>query len=240
MERPKDFSEKIKPPSYHGVLYPADPANLRQMISRSQADCAESRNCYIVPHRAYDYCLDLYIGAFKALARRGADIVIFIAPLHRESDDNIYLPRYETFLFPGGQISVYPPNINVAGNNIKYSNIPFDQETAFELVLPFLFYFLKDVPVLPIFCGKEIRINDFELLLRYVENKGNNPAYILSANNLTKNKFCCEELITLFGEYKRKNIEELKTNALESLKSKDIIISGLYSFSKGGSNEGGY
>ena len=139
-----------------GLFYPADGKELVSLIEElvEAAPLPESKTDTVVtPHAAYEFCGKYMASAFKALKTETPDRIVVICPVHRELDDGIYLPPAGGIVLPSGKILFDREGIDKLSNLPlgRILDIPYLEEPAMELQLPFIGKLYPGVPVLPIY-----------------------------------------------------------------------------------------
>lgn len=187
-----------KEPSFAGSFYPADINDLNKILdSYKEPNRAVFKSkAIIVPHAGYVYSGHAAMTGFMNF-EPGENIFV-IAPSHHESFTNISMPEYTYFDTPLGSIEVN--NRLIKEISEKYpcvvSNVPFEQEHAIEVQLPFLqnvFYpqkqsaidFVKNLKKM----GKKLRIVpiltgkcDYRLISDIIAEYWENSSFIISSD----------------------------------------------------------
>ena len=144
-------------PLADGILYPADPEELKKTIIKSlEKNSEDSANAVLFPHASYNFCSKHIGSAFSRLAGNNPDCIILLAPVHREKKPEIYLPSFEYFYTPLGKIKIDREKINrlsFQSGSIRINDMPFQEEIGIETALPYVCYLFPGVPVLPVYTG---------------------------------------------------------------------------------------
>ena len=151
---------KIRQPAVAGAFYPANPEQLKQMVSQYLNDAktlAKVPKAIIVPHAGYIYSGPVAATAYARLqqARDTISRVVLLGPSHRIGFTGLAASSAEFFSSPLGDIPVDTEAIN------NISNFPFvsclDQahqsEHCLEVQLPFLQQILNKFTLVPIVVG---------------------------------------------------------------------------------------
>lgn len=184
MENPKDFSKELKKPFLQGLFYPADIDELEKMLQTEMSLCQldlSPGNAFIIPHGAYDFTLKSLIYALKRIYLYKPEVLYFFAPFHNELSNTIYSPLYADFNYPGGNVKVENYYLNTF-DDITFSNIPFDEETSFEPLLPLFNLILPDTEIIPFYFSENISKEKVLSLKNQLEDKHKNPGIFVSAN----------------------------------------------------------
>ncbi|RKX76927.1 MAG: AmmeMemoRadiSam system protein B [Spirochaetes bacterium] len=152
-------------PVVSGLFYPDSVDRLKNQIenlfSLSEGVNDEAQ-AIISPHAAYRYCGHLCATAFKAASSREVKTAVVLSCVHREPEEKIFLPGREGFLTPLGTVYVdqkLKTRLLAQSKRVVESNIPFEEEHAIEVQLPFIQYLFPKVKLLPILIGKSSSIN---------------------------------------------------------------------------------
>jgi len=146
-----------------GLFYPKEKEELTSLLNDllSQApDPEESTDCIVTPHAAYTYSGKHMATAFNALKngpKAAPERIIILAPLHREAEPGIYLPPAGGIELPNGRINFDTQGIELLKdkNFFSYWDVPFLEEPAIELQLPFVLRLFPGIPVLPVYANVE-------------------------------------------------------------------------------------
>ena len=128
-----------KEPFFAGSFYPATSDELNQLLNSYKEEKANYKSkAIIVPHAGYMYSGHCAMAGFQHF--EPSENIFIIAPSHHETFTNIAMPEYTYFDTPLGSIEVNNRLIKEIAS--KYpcivSNVPFEQEHAIEVQLPFL------------------------------------------------------------------------------------------------------
>ncbi len=139
-----------------GLFYPRKKEELTSLIEKVLEEAPEPEmpaDAIVTPHAAYKFCIPHMASSFKSLQNKNPSRIIILAPLHRECENEIFLPEGDLFATPFGKIHIDTRAVEELGNAplIKKWEVPFLEEPAVELQLPFISYLFPHVPVLPVF-----------------------------------------------------------------------------------------
>ena len=151
---------KIRPAAVAGMFYPADPAELEQMVT-SYLDKASSDTevpkAIIAPHAGYVYSGSIAAAAYAKLipARHTIKRVILLGPAHRVYVKGLALASATSFSTPLGDVPIDTvltekllqlPQVSVMDS-------AHAQEHSLEVQLPFLQLILDGFTLLPLLVG---------------------------------------------------------------------------------------
>lgn len=168
-------NQTIHTPIAAGVLYPSDPRDLAgkvdalmqagKEIFRTAAQSTgfsekENPRVLVVPHAAYDHVGSLIASAFAALVQSGGvgDIrrVILLSTLHRDKTGRAIIPSYTSFEIPGARLEVdsaVMEKLKRISSVFTVEEIPFAEEHAQEVLLPFILRMFPQAGIVPILLG---------------------------------------------------------------------------------------
>lgn len=189
MEKPQEFSKTIKKQFLDGIFYPSRPAELDRFLENALSEFNVpdfEADGFVIPHGAWDYTLPAYLIAFTYIKKIRPDIIIFFAPFHNDNSGKVYISEYTCFHFPGGFYQYqFPLSFFDKFQNNQYmlkSNIPFDEETAFEALLPVHSMLTPDIPVLPVFCGMAVNSDFIKGFYTQIKRFYRIPYLLVSSN----------------------------------------------------------
>lgn len=156
-----NVSTKIRPPAVAGLFYPADPAELRDVISEYSAQGATfagpTPKALIVPHAGYIYSGVIAAAAYSQVAhqRRRIRRIVIIGPSHRVYLRGMAVPAAEAFQTPLGMVPVDRELKSrvLAHEQVVESDTPHASEHSLEVQLPFLQVMFDEFTLLPIALG---------------------------------------------------------------------------------------
>jgi len=147
-------------PAFAGAFYPADRGELSFQINKYLNAAAKTATgepiALIVPHAGYPYSGPVAAAAYKQVEGSGIKTVIILAASHSLNFEQIALPAYSEFETPLGKVPVDREFINKMkqlNDRIVVSDIPFKNEHAIEVQLPFLQSVLRDFKIVPVLFG---------------------------------------------------------------------------------------
>jgi len=137
---------RARPPAVAGSFYPADPAELREQVSRLLAAAAAGPQpkAVIVPHAGYVYSGAVAASAFRRLE---ADRVVLLGPSHFFPLRGVALPGVQLFATPLGEVPVESPP------DIPAQPAAHAEEHSLEVEVPFLQQALRQFTLVPLVVG---------------------------------------------------------------------------------------
>ena len=233
-----------KIPSFAGSFYPSNPTELNKLLdSYKEPDkVAYKSKAIIVPHAGYNYSGHAAMAAYQHF--EPSENIFIFAPSHHENFTNIALPEYTYFDTPLGSIEVNNRLIKELVN--KYpcvlSNVPFEQEHAIEVQLPFLqniflpqkqnaIDFVKNLKKL----GRKIRIVpvligkcDYHLISDIISEYWETSSFIISSD---LSHFYSQNICRQIDNYTAVIIESGKIDCFQNEQACGLIgIKGLVDF----------
>jgi MEMO1 family protein len=178
----------IRPPAVAGLFYPADKVELENTCLRFLENARAEIKTFppkklfgiISPHAGYPYSGYTAAHGYSMLKKGDFDIVIVVAPSHREYFDGISVFSGKAYSTPLGEIEVDGPLrdsfIATAGEVAIESRAGHKSEHAIEVQLPFLQLTLGRFTLLPIVLGDQNR--------RYCKMLGGAIADLISGRNV--------------------------------------------------------
>ncbi len=154
--------ETTRPAAVAGLFYPADAAQLQQLVTRlldevAPTPGAPSPKALIAPHAGYIYSGPIAARAYAPLAALADRIhrVILLGPVHRVPVRGLALPGVESFATPLGNVPVDAQAVAAIGHlpQVVTSARAHAQEHSLEVHLPFLQRVLNDFTLLPLAVG---------------------------------------------------------------------------------------
>lgn len=160
-----NVSTKVRSPAVAGLFYPADPSELRGMISEYSAQAGTVAapapealpKALIVPHAGYIYSGVIAAAAYSQVAHQRTQIrrIVLIGPSHRVYLRGMAVPEAEVFQTPLGMVPVdreLKARV-LAHEQVLESNTPHASEHSLEVQLPFLQMLFDEFTLLPIVLG---------------------------------------------------------------------------------------
>jgi AmmeMemoRadiSam system protein B len=168
---------QVKTPAVAGMFYPADPAELQDMLkgflAATHPDSEQRPMALVAPHAGYQYSGPIAAAAYATLAPWADQIrrVVVLAPSHHVPFTGIAASSADSFQTPLGLIPVDRAAVQQLDGDpaVHTLDLAFAQEHALEVQLPFLQTVLQDFQLIPLIVG-EARSDDvsrvIESLLR--------------------------------------------------------------------------
>jgi MEMO1 family protein len=151
----------VRAPAVAGYFYPADPVELRELVSGLLAqvsgnDLPAPSKAFVVPHAGYVYSGSTAASAYAELTlRRAIGKVVLIGPSHRVYLSGAALPTASAFATPLGTIAIdaeiRKTLLSLPG--VIESDTPHEPEHSLEVQLPFLQVALGGFTLTPIVLG---------------------------------------------------------------------------------------
>lgn len=182
-------------PRHQVIFYPEDPAALSQATRTrtSPVHLSTLPSALLCPHASYDMSLQALHNSFARAAGLHPNLVVVLVPLHQE----VLMCDEPAFLF-----SQKGEGMVIGGNTIRFATdllaqlqvryTPhlaleesyFEEESAFELTLPFINSYLPDTPVLGLAVGAcaKPQLELLEHLLAFITDYEEQTLFIVSSN----------------------------------------------------------
>uniref|UniRef100_A0A7C3I5Y1 AmmeMemoRadiSam system protein B n=1 Tax=Gracilinema caldarium TaxID=215591 RepID=A0A7C3I5Y1_9SPIR len=152
-------------PVMAGIFYPDTPAGVRGSMHRfyelnglqrsgTGPDCKPL--VLIVPHAVWDLSGPLLARAFSLVKERQIDQVVLLGPLHASTKEGIYVSDSDCFETPLGDIWVHKAKVDEllsCATVFELNDIPHLSEHSLEVLLPWIFDTLPNVPIIPLLVG---------------------------------------------------------------------------------------
>ena len=156
---------RVRPPAVAGRFYPADPAELRDLVDRLLGEVrCEPRPvlpaAVVAPHAGYRYSSAVAAAAYAQLTTAPPTAVpriVLLGPAHFCPLDGMAVPAVDAFATPLGTVRVDDDARRVATAlpGLAVDDRPHDGEHSLETQLPFLQRVLgPEVAVLPVLVGR--------------------------------------------------------------------------------------
>ncbi len=149
-----------------GAFYPAEPAVLRQTITRwlAQASSAEhfSPRILISPHAGYDYSGPVAAWAFRQVQGRTYDGVVVVGLTHRDDFEGTSVDDRPAYHTPLGTIPVDLQAVEFLKTQPGLTHVERaheSQEHSLEVMLPFLQVALGDFKLVPLLMGRQAAVD---------------------------------------------------------------------------------
>jgi len=153
----------VRPPAVAGAFYPADPAQLRRMVTRFLEEAVPPPRPFhvpyavVAPHAGYVYSGPIAGSAYAPFAARARDIdtVILVGASHHFPYRGIAASSMEAFRTPLGLVPVDRELTEQAceHRSVGYLDEAHAPEHSLEVQLPFLQMLLPEFLIVPLLCG---------------------------------------------------------------------------------------
>ncbi len=160
----------VRLPAVAGVFYPGDPVELAGtialMLPAREEGPAPAVRGMIVPHAGYAYSGPTAGKAYGKLARGAYDVVVVVAPSHREFFEGVSVFDGEAYMTPLGNVPVDAEIRDALMREapfVRASASGHGSEHAVEVHLPFLQTVLGTFSFLPLVIGHQIPETCFAL-----------------------------------------------------------------------------
>ena len=182
-------------PRHQVIFYPEDPVSLSEatQIRTSPVHLSTLPSALLCPHASYDMSLQALHKSFARTAGLRPNLVVVLVPLHQE----VLMCDEPAFLF-----SLEGEGMVIGGKPIRFATdvlahlkalyTPhlalqesyFEEESAFELTLPFINSYVPDTPVLGLAVGtcSKPQLNVLERLLASITDYEKKTLFIVSSN----------------------------------------------------------
>jgi len=153
---------RVRAPAVAGMFYPADRAELQQMVTdllaAAPTDKSESPpKALIAPHAGYIYSGPIAATAYACLSSISSTIrrVVLLGPSHRVPLQGLALPAADEFATPMGTIAIDQRAIEVIRDlpQVTVSDEAHEMEHSLEVHLPFLQLTLDSFQLVPLVVG---------------------------------------------------------------------------------------
>ena len=135
-------------PTVAGTWYPADPAELRDLIARLLDESAtgtaggdtDDPAALVAPHAGYVYSGRVAAAGFRRLVGRACNRVLLIGPSHYETFQGAALPAAETYRTPLGDVPLDTTALRALAGKAAFriDAQPFLQEHSLDAEVPLL------------------------------------------------------------------------------------------------------
>lgn len=158
---PRLSEPRTRAPAFAGVLYPAEPGDLRAALAAllDRAPSAARRpKALLVPHGALPYSGSVAARAYGTL-RAPAPLtsrVVLAGPLHRGGFEGLAVPDADAFATPLGTLPLDPAARRTLLSLpwVRRTDVPHAREHALEVQLPFLQATLPACALVPVLVGR--------------------------------------------------------------------------------------
>jgi len=155
---------RVRPAAVAGVFYPADPAELTDLVDALLADVPAGQRgrrpvAAVAPHAAYRYSGPVAAHSYARLTRWRSEItrVVLLGPAHFVPLEGMAVPGVDAFATPLGPVEVDGAARAAAAGmpSVAVDDSAHAGEHSLETQLPFLLRALgPEVPVLPVTVGR--------------------------------------------------------------------------------------
>ena len=158
---PAFSGQDVRPPAVAGAFYPGDPDQLRRDVERfldeaERVDVGGRIIGLVTPHAGYRYSGPTAGWAFRQVAGRHFDVIVVIAPSHRDPFFGATIYPGDAYETPLGRVPIekeLAKRLVDECRDIKFSRLGHRGEHALEVELPFIQVLFPDVPIVPIVVG---------------------------------------------------------------------------------------
>ena len=167
---PLAAAAEIRQPHVAGQFYPADPTELRQVITgflQRQPDPSPLKpRALIVPHAGYEYSGPVAGAAFRAVQGHEYDAAVIVGFSHRAAFEGISVDQVDTYRTPLGlvpvdlsavkQLQELDRALAQTEENLLHHNPQAHEEPehSLEVMLPFLQVSLDQLRIVPVIIGE--------------------------------------------------------------------------------------
>jgi len=163
---------KIRPPACAGRFYPADPAQLRQLVQGLLGDAITASDrapkAIISPHAGYFFSGPVAASGHARFepARDVIKRVILVGPSHYASFSGLAVSSVEAFLTPLGRVSLDRESIAriLSLPQLMVFDEAHEPEHCLEVELPFLQMSLDEFKIVPLLAGEATDVEIAETL----------------------------------------------------------------------------
>jgi len=154
-------AKAVRPPAAAGRFYPADPAELRELIRAMLAEApvstGPSPKAIIAPHAGYPYSGPIAASAYAQLvpARKAIRRIVLLGPSHRVAFEGLAMPSATAFATPLGSVPLDTEALHQIETlpQVTASDKAHAFEHSLETQLPFLQVVLGDFKLVPLVVG---------------------------------------------------------------------------------------
>ena len=183
----------IRLPAVAGMFYEADPARLARTIATlldqaEPGDVQGSLRGLVVPHAGYMYSGSTAAAGYRLLQGKQFDVVVIVAPSHREYFDGAAIYPGDGYRTPIGDVAIEPEVREelVAGSRVlAMKEEGHRTEHSVEVQLPFLQKVLGDFSFVPIVMGNQARGTCELLAADLVRTLRGRKALLLASSDLS-------------------------------------------------------
>lgn len=181
---------KTREATVSSIFYPGKEDELNSTVKKFLADAEteqHSPSIILSPHAGYSHCGNLMGKVYKAVSNRKIKRVFVFSRVHREPEKYIFLPSFESFSIPTGEISVDTESIRKLLSFdpvFKTDDIPHTEEHSIEVQLPFIKYLWPKALLVPVLTGyPSLKIaKKLAAALKSVTDNDESDLFVVSSN----------------------------------------------------------
>lgn len=187
-------TENVKAPSVAGAFYPADAAELRNMVDGflAKADAGPVNGrliALIAPHAGYQYSGHVAAYSYNQLKDREIDTVILIGPSHHAAINGASVYAKGSMRTPLGDIKInekIAKSLLEGKSHVVFDPAAFEKEHSLEVQMPFLQRTLKQFTIVPVLIGRPTRESFGHLTERLTDVlRRNRKAIIIASTDMS-------------------------------------------------------
>ncbi|WP_029519963.1 AmmeMemoRadiSam system protein B [Persephonella sp. IF05-L8] len=186
------MSLQIREPAVSDMFYPADPVELRKMLT----EYLEKAPLYLYkpeavasPHAGYIYSGPVAAVSYKQFLNLDPDkhyTILLVGPSHYVPFEGISFGYYDYWLTPLGEVKVNKEEIErfVANNRhlpITLNTIPHLKEHSLEVQVPFLQMVLEDFSIIPVVYG-QVHYSVVEEVIAQIKDNRDDVVVVISTD----------------------------------------------------------
>ncbi|MBN1542498.1 AmmeMemoRadiSam system protein B [candidate division KSB1 bacterium] len=153
--------DEVRRPAVAGQFYPDDPEQLRLLVDRlldsTAAEAPGKIFGLFVPHAGYAYSASVASAAWAMLKDEGIDLVVILAPSHRDPLTGASVYPGRAYRTPLGEIAIDDKAAKKFVDRcgaVEFSHAGHGGEHALEVQLPFVQRLFPQARILPIVIGR--------------------------------------------------------------------------------------
>lgn len=156
-----EAQENIRKPVVAGQFYPADRALLTKELEKRLQEApkvAVDGDIFglVAPHAGYQYSAGIAAGAYKQVANEKYDVVVILAPSHRDPFKGATIYPGTAYETPLGLLYIdrlSAEELVATCKSVHFSHYGHRAEHAIEVQLPFIQLLFPDTKIIPIVIG---------------------------------------------------------------------------------------
>ncbi len=160
---PYSFAQGVRSAVVAGSFYPGNKCELSAFIDNAfdnapKVSAKDKIIGIISPHAGYVYSGQIAADAYNAVKGKQYDVVVVIAPSHRERFSGVTIFPGDGYMTPLGMMRIdkgLAGRLTDASPLIRFSEEGHRMEHSLEVQLPFIQMALSDVPILPLVMGEQ-------------------------------------------------------------------------------------